>query len=115
MKHRADLLGMPDKYRLWALRLPTDHGRSPAPHDGGLLAGDLFQGVAEEIHMVQGYRRNDARKRLRHHIGGIEPAAEPDFEEQHVGRVVGKQNEGGGGFDLEYGDRRMAVGPLAGL
>src|SRR5215472_16589994 len=77
MKHCADLLGALDKHRLWALELPTDHGRSLAPHDCGLLAGDFFQGVAEEIRMVQGYRRNDAGKRLRHHIGGIEPAAEP--------------------------------------
>ncbi len=65
--------------------------------------------------MIYGYRRKDARKRLRHHIGGIEPAAEPDFEEQHVRRAVGEQNEGRGGFDLEHCDRRVAVGPLAGL
>ena len=56
----------------------------------------------------------DARERLGHHIGGIEPAAEPDLEQQRIGGMAREQQEAGRGLHFEHGDRRVAVGALAG-
>ena len=63
--------------------------------------------------MVHRHRRDRAGERLLDHVGGVEPAAEPDLEQQHVGRMAREQQERRGGLDLEHGDRRVAVGALA--
>ena len=47
------------------------------------------------------------------HIGGVEPPAEADFQQQHVGRMAREQHEGRRGLDLEQRDRRIAVRALA--
>ena len=47
------------------------------------------------------------------HVGGIEPAAEPDFEQQHVGGMPREQQKRRRRLDLEHGDRRVAIGALA--
>ena len=39
------------------------------------------------------------------HVGGVEPAAEADFEQQHVGRMAREQQERRRRGDLEHGDR----------
>ena len=54
--------------------------------------------------MVHADRRDHARKRRLDHIGGIEPAAESDFEQQHVGRMFCEQQEAGRGLRLEEGE-----------
>ena len=43
-------------------------------------------------------------------VGGVEAAAEADLDERDIGRVLGKQQEGHGGGDLEDGDRLAAIG-----
>ena len=50
------------------------------------------QRVAEEIHVVA-CRSGviDAGRRRVDDVGGVEPAAEADLEQQHVGRVLGEQ------------------------
>ena len=63
--------------------------------------------------MVDRHRRDDAGERLLDHVGGVEPAAEPDFEQQHVGGMAREQQEARRGLDLEHGDRLAAVGALA--
>ena len=47
------------------------------------------------------------------HVGGVDPAAEADLEEEHVGGRLGEQQQGRRGGDLEEGDRVAAVGRLA--
>ena len=83
--------------------LGGDHGHA-ALDDRGLLGGDRGQRVAEEFHVVHADRRDHARERRLDHIGGIEPAAEADFEQQHVGRMLCEQQEAGRGLRLEEGD-----------
>ena len=48
-------------------------------------------------------------------VGRVEPAAEADLEQRAVGRRLGHGEEGGGGGDLEEGDRRAGVRRLAAL
>ena len=48
--------------------------------------------------------------RLVDDVGGVEAAAEPDLDDRRIGRMLGKQQEGHGGQDLEDGDRLAAIG-----
>jgi len=56
--------------------------------DSGFFGCDFFKGVAEEIFMVEIDARDDGDKR-REHVGGVEAAAEADFEdgEFHLSRA----------------------------
>ena len=65
----------------FALLLGRDH-RHAALDDRSLLAGDRSQRVAEELGVVHADRRDDSGERLLDDIGGIEPAAKADFEQQ---------------------------------
>ena len=53
------------------------------------------------------------RQRRVDHIGGVEPSAEADFQQHHIGRMLREQAKGRRGLDLENGDRRAGIGPLA--
>src|SRR5437764_11149058 len=44
------------------------------------------------------------------HVGGIEPAAEPHFKQQEIGRMTREQDESGCGLDFKDSDRRTGVG-----
>ena len=91
--------------RTWlAITAGTPRLRMPA-----FSAAICFDGVAEEIAMIDRHRRDDAHKRTLDHIGGVEPAAEPDFEKQNVGGMAREQKKRRGGLDLEHRDRRVAV------
>ncbi len=69
--------------------------------------------VAEMLGMIERDRRDHGGERALDHVGGIEPAAEPDFEQQHVGRMAREQQEARRGRDLEHGDRRAGIDALA--
>ncbi len=60
-------------------------------------------------------RRDDAAQRMIDDVGGVEASAQPDFEQQIVGRHFGKEQERSGGGDLEIGDRPAGIGRLAAL
>ena len=90
-------------------RLASDNRRHIALDDAGLFSGDLFERIAEKFAVVERQPGDDAGQRVFDHIGGVEPAAEPDFEQQHVGRIAREQQKPRGGLDLEYRDRRLAV------
>ena len=113
MQRRARLLGLALEHRRARVGLRRDHGRHAALEDAGLLGGDLLERVAEKFDVIDRDRRDDAGERTLDHIGGVEPAAEADFEQQHVGGMAREQHEGGRGLDLEHRDRRVAVGALA--
>jgi hypothetical protein len=117
------LAGDPDR-RLHARGLPLDHGerlarlrghdrRHVALEDAGLLSRDQRDRVAQELGVVERHRRDNGGERALDHVGGIEPAAEAHFEQQHVGRVAREQQKRRRGLDLEHGDRLRPVDGLA--
>ena len=59
--------------------------------DAGLLAGDLFDGMAEEIFVIEidlrdhGDFRND-------HVGGIQAAAHADFDHGEIDLLLARKN-----------------------
>ncbi len=63
--------------------------------------------------MVDGDRRDHRGERALDHIGGVEAAAEADFQQQHVGGMARKQQQPGRGGDLEHGDRLAGIGAFA--
>jgi hypothetical protein len=77
------------------------------------LSRDLLQRVAEKFQVIHGDGRDRGGQRPLDHVGGVETAAQADFEQSHIGRVAREQDEGGRRFDLEHGDRRVAIGALA--
>ena len=94
-------------------RLRGNDSRHVALEDPGLLIRDLCDAVAEIIGVIERDRRHDRGKRCIDHVGRVEPPAEPDFEQHHVGGVACEQQEPGGGRDLEHRDRLPRIGPLA--
>ena len=44
-----------------------------------------------------------------HHIGGVEPAAQPHFQQQHVGRGAAEEPQARQGGKLEEGERYLAA------
>ena len=105
MQRRARTLGMALQHRRDEIGLRRDHGRHAGAEDAGLFGGDLFDRVAEKLHVIHRDRRHDARERTVNHIGGVEPPAEADFEQQIVGGMPREQHEGRRGLDLEQRDR----------
>ena len=71
------------------------------------------QRVAEKFGVIDADRRDDAGQRLVDHVGGVEPAAEADFEQHHIGRMLREQTERRGGLDFEHGDRLAGIDALA--
>ena len=63
--------------------------------------------------MIERDRRDHAGQRAIDHVGGIEPAAQADLEQQHIGGMAREQDEPGGGRDLEQGDGGAGIGALA--
>ena len=104
---------LPLDHRQRLARLGGDHRRHAGLEDAGLLGRDLLDGVAEEIAMIECDARDHAGQRPFHHIGGIEPAAEADFQEDDIGRMPAEQKERRRRLDLEHGDRQVAVLGLA--
>ncbi len=81
--------------------------------DPCLLAGDRRQRVAEKFAVVHADRRDHARERRVDHVGGVEPPAEADFQQHHIGRMLREQRKGRRGFDFKNRDRRAGIDLLA--
>ena len=62
--------------------------------------------------MIERDRRDDVEHGTLDDVGRIEPAAEADLEQQHVGRVLGEGEKRRRSRDLELGDVVAAVGRL---
>ncbi len=93
--------------------LRGDHRRHPRLENAGLLGRDLHDAVAEILDVIERDRSDHGRDRALDDVGRIEPAAKPDFHQQHVGRMPGEQQQPGGRGDLEHRDRRAGVDALA--
>ena len=63
--------------------------------------------------MVERHRRDADGGRFRDHIGRVEVAAEPDFQDQRVGGMAREGEKRRRRGDLEKGDRRAGIGALA--
>ena len=59
--------------------------------------------------MIERDRRDDVEHGALNDVGRIEPSAEADFQQQHVGRVLGEGEKRRRGGDLELGDVVAAV------
>ena len=95
--------------RAWlATTAGTSRLRMPA-----FSAAICFDGVAEKFAVVERQAGDDARQRAFDDVGGVEPAAEPDFEEKNIGRMAREQQKRRSRLDLEHRDRRLAVLGLA--
>ncbi|GMA75727.1 hypothetical protein GCM10025880_21440 [Methylorubrum aminovorans] len=113
-RHRADPLGLAAEHGIGpGIILGGDHRRAAALDDAGLLHRHRLDGVAEIFGMVAPDRGDDGAGRVVDDVGGIDPAAEADFEQQHVGRAFREQQQGRRRGDLEHGDRIALVGRLA--
>ena len=93
--------------------LAADHAADAVLEDAGLLGGDLGQGLAEVLLVVDGDGGDDGEAGAVDDVGGVEAAAEADLEQGEVGRGLAHGEEGGGGGDLEEGDGLAGVGRLA--
>ncbi len=113
MQRRLEPRRLALDHRQRLARLSGDDGRYPRFEDAGLFGGDLFDGVAEKFAVIERQPRDDARQRTLDDIGGVEPAAQSDFQQQHIGGMAREQQKCRGGLDLEYGNRRIAVFRLA--
>ncbi len=91
----------------------ADHGANAGLQDAGLFAGDRRDCVAEEGLVVERDRGDRGHRRARDHVGRVEPAAEPGLEQHDIGRDAREGEEGRRRGDLEIGDRRALIGPLA--
>ena len=78
--------------------------------DAGLLGGDLLDPVAEKGGMVDADLGDAADRRRGDHVGGVEPAAEPDLDDAGVGRRARESEEGRGGGGLEEADLHVPGG-----
>ncbi len=109
----TDALGFALDGRAGFRLLPGEDRRNARLQDARLLGGDLVQRRTQEFRMVDRDRHDEAGERTLDHVGGIEPAAEADFQEQHVGWMARKEQKRRRGRDLEKRDRILGVGPLA--
>jgi hypothetical protein len=98
---------------LGVVGLRADDGRARGLQDAGLFAGDRRDGVAEKRLMVERYRGDRGGRRTAQHVGRVEPAAEPGFEQHDIRRRAGEGEKRRRRGDLEKGDRRAAIDPLA--
>jgi hypothetical protein len=74
--------------------LRRDDRRHPLLEDAGLLAGDGRQRIAEKVLVVVVDGGDDAEARPGHDIGGVEPPAEADLEQQGSRRACAKRRAG---------------------
>ena len=63
--------------------------------------------------MIHADRCDHHRQRRVDHVGRIEPPAEADFQQQHIGRMLREQIKRRRGFHLENRDRRAGIGLFA--
>ena len=105
--------GLALDHRKRLARLRRHDRRHAALEDAGLLGGDLLERIAEELDVIERDRRDHGRERTVDHVGGVEPPAQADLEQQHVGRMTSEQQKRRRGGDLEHRDRRAGVGALA--
>ena len=84
--------------------LGEDRGHT-ALENTGFLDSDFFDRVAQKFRMIDRYRRDDRQCGPCDDIGRIDASAEADFQQKHVRRSLGKEQERRRRRDLEKRDR----------
>ncbi len=77
--------------------------------DPGLLHRHRLAGITQPVAVIEGNGGDHGHIGL-HHIGGIEPTAQPHFQQQHIGRGAPKQPQARQGGELEEGKGYLAAG-----
>ena len=101
-------------------RLSLDHGERLAGltgnngghaglEDAGFLRRNLFDRIAEKVTVIDRDAGDDTGQRPLDHVGGVQPASEPDFKQQHIGRMMRKQQKRRRSLHLKHGDRRAVI------
>ena len=110
---RADFPGTVGQHRRRHRCLGPHHHADAGLENSRLLAGDQLDRIAQELDMVPGDRSDHGEQRPRQHVGRIQPAAKPAFDQGDVAGRLREGEEGAGGGHLEEGDGIVAVGRLA--
>jgi hypothetical protein len=103
---------LPFEDRLHLRRQRAGVDRGVVSEDGELLGRDLLERVAEPLGVVEADRREDGQLR-RDHVRRVEAAAEAGLDHGDLDARLGEGDEGGGGEELELGDRALIVRGLA--
>ena len=85
-----------------------DH-RHAGLDDAGLLKGDLLDGIAQDLRVIQADRRDDRRQRMLHGVGGIEAAAQAGLQHHILGFQLLKEHHGHAEEQFKVGRMRKAV------
>ena len=83
--------------------LRVEHTVAAVLDDAGLRVGDLLHRIAEHLHVVEPDVDDDRRLGRRDDVGGIELAAQADFEHYDVARMARKILHRDAGDQLEFG------------
>ena len=111
-ERRADRLGARGDGIQGLERLLRDHRAHTRLEDTRLFTGDLLNRRTQPLRVIQRNRRDDGKRRARHDVGGVEPSAEPYFQDQDIGRTLGKGEKSRRRRDLEKSHDIAGVGVL---
>ena len=92
------------KHKIHLGRLACGDAYDARLHDAGLLRCDLLERVPELVGMVHRDRRDDGDRWLLDDVRRVEPPAQSDLEQQHIGGVFGEGKKSRRRGDLEEGN-----------
>src|SRR6266478_1470316 len=96
----TETLGASENHFTGLRLLPGKDERHTGLEDSGFLARDFGEGVAQEVFVVEIDARDDGDDR-RKDIGGVEAAAQADFEDREFNALASKMLEGHSGYAFE--------------
>ncbi len=88
--------------RATSARCRENTAGTPALQNARLLARDRFQALAQESFVIEIHRRDHAQLG-HHHIRGIQPSAQPDFQHHRIHALVAKDQKRHRGHGFEVG------------
>jgi len=91
----------------WRVWLAANGGFASAI-DPCFLHRHGFTGIPQPVAVIEG-NGGDHRHIGLHHIGGVEPTAQPHFQQQHIRRVAAKEPQASQGGELEEGKGDLAA------
>src|SRR6188508_3168961 len=83
-ERRTEFAGLPLDRRESFAMLRGDYCRNTALEYAGLFGGNLFQGVAQKVGVIDRNARDDGRQRTVYDIRCIEPPAKAHLEQKNI-------------------------------
>ena len=80
------------------------HDRLAGAHDAGFLKADAFPGVTQKFHVVQIDAGDDGAVGVQN-VDGIEPTAQPDFQNHDIEFGIGQQLQNRQRGEFKVGQR----------